>query len=84
MTAGRARLPQITAEYAPRFIGQRQDEGMLRLAQSLSRAHIKYFHLFGVEPHGTIEQLMAMLAMCPEAKEYIRLYEKQRTEMLTV
>ena len=60
------------------------DEGMLRLAQSLSRAHIKYFQLFGVEPHGTIKQLMAMLEMCPEAKEYIRLYEKQRTEMLTV
>ena len=60
------------------------DEGMLRMAQALSRAHIKYFHLFGVEPHGTVQQLMAMLALCPEAKEYIRLYEKQRTEMLTV
>lgn len=60
------------------------DEGMLRLAQALSRAHVKYFQLFGIEPHGTVQQLMAMLVMCPEAKEYIRLYEKQRMEMLTV
>ena len=57
------------------------DEGMLRLAQALSRAHVKYFQLFGVEPHGTIQQLMAMLVMCPEAKEYIRLYEKQRRQL---
>jgi len=62
----------------------RTDAGMLRLANALSRAHIKYFHLFGVEPHGTIPQLMAMLEMCPEAKEYVRLYEKQREEMETV
>ena len=60
------------------------DAGMLRLAEALSRAHVKYFNLFGVEPHGTLKQLMAMLEMCPEAKEYIRLYEKQRDEMLTV
>jgi hypothetical protein len=63
---------------------QPTDEGMLRLAGALNRAYIKYFHLFGVEPHGTIQQLMAMLELCPEAKEYIRLYEKQRTETLTV
>lgn len=59
------------------------DTGMLRLAEALSRAHIKYFHLFGVEPHGTVKQLMAMLEMCPEAKEYIRIYEKQRETLLT-
>ena len=56
----------------------KRDAGMFRLSQALSRAHAKYFHLFGVEPHGTVQQLMAMLEMCPEAKEYVRLYEKQR------
>lgn len=59
------------------------DDGMLRLAEALSRAHAKYFHLFGVDAHGTVQQLMAVLEMCPEAKEYVRLYEKQREEMMT-
>jgi hypothetical protein len=56
---------------------------MRRLAEALSRAHVKYFHLFGVEPHGTIKQLLAMLELCPEAKSYIRLYEENRDRMLT-
>ena len=60
------------------------EDGMLRLAEALSRAHIKYFNLFEVEPHGTVRQLMAMLELCPEAKEYVRLYEKQREEILTL
>lgn len=59
------------------------DDGMLRLAEVLSHAYLKYFQLFGVEPHGTIPQLMALLELCPEAKEYIRLYEKRRTDALT-
>ncbi len=59
-----------------------QSEGFLRLAQALSQAHIRYFNLYGVEPHGTIQQLMSMLMMCPESKEYVRLYEKHRTETL--
>ena len=59
------------------------DDGMRRLAEALSRAHVKYFHLFGVEPHGTIKQLLAMLELCPEAKSYIRLYEENRDRMLT-
>jgi hypothetical protein len=61
-----------------------RDEGLQRLAEALSKAYIKYFHLFGVGPHGTVRQMMAMLEMCPEAKEYIRLYEKQRNETSTV
>jgi hypothetical protein len=61
----------------------RPNDGLTRLAEVLSRAHIKYFQLFGVEPHGTVHQLAAMLEMCPEAKEYIRLYEKQREQILT-
>ena len=60
------------------------DEGSTRLAAALSRAHVKYVHLFGEEPHGTAKQFLAMLALCPEAKEYVRLYEKQREEMETV
>ena len=59
------------------------DPGMLRLASALSRAHVKYRHLFGVDPHGTIRQLMAMLELCPEAKSYVELYEKNRERMLT-
>lgn len=60
------------------------DEGMLRLAEALRRGFIKYHALFGVDVHGTTRQLMAMLAMCPEAAEYVQLYEKKRTEMETV
>ena len=75
-----------TPEHAPSGTPapQRASPGMLRLAQALSRAHVKYFHLFGVEAHGTVQQLMAVLEMCPEAKEYIRLYEDKREESLTV
>ena len=61
-----------------------KNDGLLRLAEALSKAHIKYFQLFGVEPHGTVNQMAAMLELCPQAKEYIRLFEEQRERMETV
>jgi hypothetical protein len=59
------------------------DEGLKRLAEVLGRAHVRYRNVFGVEPHGTLQQMAAMLEMCPEAKEYIRLYEDARNKALT-
>jgi hypothetical protein len=59
------------------------DDGLIRLAEALNRAWSKYSEIFGTAPHGTVKQLAAMLELCPEAKEYIRLYERQRNDMLT-
>jgi hypothetical protein len=60
------------------------DDGILRMAEHLAEAWTKYTWLFGVPPHGTKKQLAAMLELCPQAKEAIRLFEKQREEGMTV
>jgi hypothetical protein len=58
-------------------------EPVVRLAESLSKAWVKYREFFGEEPHGTVKQLAAMIELCPEVKEYIRLFEKQREDLAT-
>lgn len=59
------------------------NDGLLRMAWALSKASDKYFELFGVRPYGTVQQIAAMLELCPEAKTYISLYEKNRERSLT-
>jgi hypothetical protein len=61
-----------------------RDEGIVRMAGFLNEAWRKYQSLFGEAPHGTVNQLAAMLQLCPQAKEAIRLFEKQQEERMTV
>jgi len=62
---------------------EKNQDGLRRFAEALSRAYVKYFWLFGHEPHGTIQQMMAMLELCPEAIEYVQLYDQSRERSLT-
>ena len=61
-----------------------KDEGLIRLAETLHECWVKYSETFGDVPHGTTKQLGAMLCFSPKIREYIRLYEKQREEGMTV
>jgi len=60
------------------------DDALLQIAESLSQAWAKYKWLYGVPPHGTKKQLAAMLELCPQVKEAIRLWGKQRERGMTV
>lgn len=70
--------PRATESRRPRR------DPILEFAEHLSEAWGKYRRLYGVPPHGTVRQLAAMLELCPQAKEAIRLFEKQREEGMTV
>lgn len=60
------------------------EPGMTRLAQTLNAAWKEYHALFGEPPHGTVQQFEAMIRLAPQFREYVRLYEKQREEGMTV
>lgn len=59
-------------------------DGIQRMAENLAEAWAKYQWLFGEVPHGTVEQLSALIELSPQLKEAIRLFEKQREEGMTV
>lgn len=59
------------------------DDGIARMGEALAHAWQRYTQLFGVVPHGSCRQLAAMLQLCPEAKEAVRLWDEQRIEKET-
>jgi tRNA (Thr-GGU) A37 N-methylase len=58
-------------------------DAITTMAAYIGSAHAKYREAFGVEPHGTVKQMAALIELCPQLKEAIRLWDEQRTRMET-
>ena len=48
------------------------------MAAYMGNAHSKYKEAFGTEPHGTVKQYEALIELCPQLREAIRLWDEQR------
>jgi hypothetical protein len=60
------------------------NDAIMIMAAYMGSAHAKYYSLFGTEPHGTVKQYAALVELCPQLKEAIRLWDEQRTQRETV
>ena len=59
-------------------------DAITTMAAYMGNAHAKYRDAFGTEPHGTVKQYAALIELCPQLKEAIRLWDEQRVQMETV
>lgn len=59
------------------------NDAITTMAAYIGIAYAKYRTDFGTEPHGTVKQCAALIELCPQLKEAIRLWDEQRTRMET-
>jgi hypothetical protein len=63
--------------------GDLMGDAIVTMAAYMGNTHAKYREAFGAEPHGTVKQYAALIELCPQLREAIRLWYEQRQRMET-